>query len=72
MFRRNADEAGPGIEARICGPEIGLRSLAVSRPVHRQVVENDRVAVGSQHDVDLDGRRAPILGRLQGQRVFSR
>ena len=46
--------------------EIGREAVAVGRPVKGEVVQHDRLAVGGQHDVDLDRRRAPGLGRLQG------
>ena len=51
--------------------EIGREAAAVGGAVDGEVVQHDRLAVGRQHDVDLDRRRAPILGRLQGrQRVL--
>ena len=76
--RRNAGsgEAGMKADARIEAADaleakVRCEARAVGRPVEGQVMQDDRFAVGGQHDVDLDGRRARGLGRLKGrQRVL--
>src|SRR5438445_7504451 len=39
--------------------EIGCEAMAIGRSVDREVMQNDRLAVRGQHDVDLDHRCAP-------------
>ena len=66
-------EAGSGIEAAdVLEAEIGGEAAAVGGAVDGQVVQHDRLAVGRQHDVDLDRRRArrPWRPRRAGS-VFS-
>ena len=61
-------KAGSGIEAlNALETEIGCEPVAVRRSVDCEVVQNDRLAVGRQHDVDLDGRRAPGFRRFESR-----
>src|SRR5216684_1428525 len=41
--------------------------MAVGRSVDREVMQNDRLAVRGQHDVDLDHRCAPGFRRLESR-----
>src|SRR5260370_12163843 len=61
-------KAASGIEAaNPLETKIGREAVAIRRSVDRQIVQNDRLAVGGQHDVDLDGRRAPGFRRLESR-----
>ena len=51
--------------------EVGREAVAVRRPVDGQVVQDDRLAVRRQHDIDLDSGRASGLRRFEPwQRVL--
>src|SRR5215212_10161329 len=63
---------GAGIEgADLRKAKVCRKAVAVGRSVDSAVVKNDRLAIRSQHDIDLDCRRTPSLRCLKGwQRVL--
>src|SRR5207253_3132526 len=48
--------------------EIGCEAMAIGRSLDREVMQNDRLAVRGQHDVDLDHRGAPGFRRLESRK----
>src|SRR5260370_12426710 len=59
-------KAASGIEdANPLETKIGREAVAIRRSVDRQIVQNDRLAVGGHHDVYLYGRCAPGFRRLE-------
>ena len=58
-------EPAAGIQlADLLEAEVGREAVAVRRPVDGQVVQDDRLAVRGQHDIDLDRSRAGSLCRI--------
>src|SRR5437879_12722243 len=61
----------PGSRIETADPletQIGCEAMAVDRSVDREVMQNDRLAVRGQHDVDLDHRCAPGFRRLESRK----
>ena len=61
----------PGSRIETADPletQIGCEAMAIGRSVDREVMQNDRLAVRGQHDVDLDHRCAPGFRRLESRK----
>ena len=72
MPAKRGSKPDAGIELADRGEaQVGGKAVAVGGAVDGQIVQNDRLAVRGQHDVDLDAWSRPGLCRLEGrQRVL--
>jgi len=69
---QSADEPRIRIEtADLLETEIGCEAMAIGRSVVREVMQNDRLAVRGQHDIDLDHRCPQDFAAWKAGSVFS-